>query len=59
MCIRVLQRSKINRMHIYLEREREIEIDCKEWAHMILGTGKLKSALWAGRMETQESQWCK
>lgn len=27
-------------------------------AHVIVKAGKSKSAVWAGRLETQENQWC-
>ena len=43
----------------YVYRYREKEIYFKELAHAIMEADKFKSAGWAGRLETPESQRCK
>lgn len=49
----VLQRNRTNRMCVC----REKEIGYKELAQAIMEPGKYKSAVWANRLQTQDSRW--
>ena len=54
--VRGLQKCRTTRISMYIEKD--LLQGIKELVHMVIETGKSKSAVWAYSLETQESPWC-